>query len=171
MSDCSVNWTTWQGEMPATLMFVVQNDQILLIEKLRGIGEGKINGPGGKIDPGETPAECVVRECQEELHITPLSPIKMGELWFSMSDIPDIHCHVYTASKYEGEPTATEEAIPLWTPLKNIPWERMWQDDQHWLPHMLNGRKFLGKFIFEGEKLIWCELLTDDVAVNQWGDK
>jgi len=35
---------------------------------------------------------------------------------------------------------------------------------------MLNGRKFLGKFIFEGEKLIWCELLTDDVAVNQWGD-
>ena len=50
-------------------------------------------------------------------------------------------------------------------------WERMWQDDQHWLPHMLNGRKFLGKFIFEGEKLIWCELLTDDVAVNQWGDK
>jgi len=88
-------------------MFVVQNDQILLIEKLRGIGKGKINGPGGKIDPGETPAECVVRECQEELHITPMSPIKMGELWFSMSDIPDIHCHVYTASEYEGEPTAT----------------------------------------------------------------
>ncbi len=166
-----MDWATWQGEMPATLMFVVQNDQILLIEKLRGIGKGKINGPGGKIDPGETPAECVIRECQEELHITPSNPIKMGELWFKMSDIPDIHCHVYTANEFDGEPTATEEAIPRWTPLKAIPWHRMWQDDQHWLPHMLDGREFLGKFVFEEEKLLWCELLTDAAAAEQWKDK
>lgn len=154
--------------MPATLMFVVQGEQILLIEKLRGIGKGKINGPGGKIDPGETPVQCVVRECQEELHITPRNPVKMGELWFAMSDIPDIHCHVYTSAEFDGEPTATEEAIPRWTALDKIPWKRMWEDDHHWLPHMLDGKKFLGKFQFEGEQMLWCELLFNDAAVGQW---
>ena len=171
MEDCSVDWLSWQGEMPATLMFVLRGNEILLIEKLRGIGKGKINGPGGKIDPGETPLECVIRECQEELHITPKDPVKMGELWFAMSDIPDIHCHVFTATEFDGEPTATEEAIPQWTALDAIPWNRMWEDDPHWLPHMLGGRKFLGKFTFRGESMQWCELIMDEVAVAQWQDK
>lgn len=168
MDDCSVNWSVWQGEMPATLMFVIQDDKVLLIKKLRGIGMGKINGPGGKIDPGETPAECVVRECQEELHITPLDPVKMGELWFAMSDIPDIHCHVYIATKFDGVPTATDEAIPMWTKISEIPWDKMWEDDAHWLPQMLEGQKFLGKFVFDVEELLWSDVTFDDAAQSGW---
>ncbi|WP_227021250.1 8-oxo-dGTP diphosphatase [Oceaniferula marina] len=158
MAIREVDWQHWHGEMPATLMFVVQEGKVLLIEKLRGIGKGKVNGPGGKIDPGETPEQCVVRECQEELHITPLDPVKMGELCFAMSDIPDIHCHVFMATRYEGVPTATEEAIPLWTDLDQIPYDRMWEDDRCWLAGMLAGRKFFGRFIFEGETMLWHEL-------------
>jgi len=168
MEKCSVDWSVWQGEMPATLMFVVRGDEVLLIEKLRGIGQGKINGPGGKIDPGETPYECVVRECQEELHITPLNPIKMGELWFAMSDIPDIHCHVFMANDFEGTPTATDEAIPVWTKISEIPWDKMWEDDAHWLPQMLAGHQFLGKFVFEGERIQWRDIDLDDAAVKGW---
>lgn len=158
MESRRVEWGSWRGEMPATLMFIVQDGKVLLIEKLRGIGKGKINGPGGKIDPGETPEQCVVRECQEELHITPLNPVKMGELWFAMSDIPDIHCHVFMATAFDGQPTVTEEALPMWTEVGQIPYQRMWEDDQYWLPQMLSGRKFLGKFIFEGERMQWHEL-------------
>jgi len=168
MDKCSVDWAIWQGEMPATLMFIVKGDEILLIQKLRGIGEGKINGPGGKIDPGETPYECVIRECQEELHITPLNPVKMGELWFAMSDIPDIHCHVFMASDFDGTPTATDEAIPVWTKIPDIPWNKMWEDDAYWLPQMLEGQKFLGKFIFEGENMQWCDVTLDDDGVSGW---
>ena len=168
MKDCNVDWHNWQGEMLATLMFVVRDGQILLIEKLRGIGMGKINGPGGKIDPGETPAECVIRECQEELHITPKDPIKMGELWFAMSDMEDIHCHVFMAHEFDGVPTATDEAIPAWTALDAIPWERMWEDDPHWLPHMLEGKKFLGKFVFEGENIQWREVLVGESSTAGW---
>ena len=39
--------------------------QVLLIRKKRGLGAGKINGPGGKLDPGETFAQTAVREVQE----------------------------------------------------------------------------------------------------------
>ncbi|MDP4625493.1 MAG: 8-oxo-dGTP diphosphatase [Akkermansiaceae bacterium] len=152
------DWTGWQGEVKATLMFVVKAGRILLIEKKRGHGEGKVNGPGGKIDPGETPLECAVRETEEELHISVKNPRKVAELWFQMSDYPSILCHVFIAEEYEGTPTETDEAVPLWTPSDEIPYNRMWEDDRHWLPLVLDGQSLLGKFVFEGEVMASKEI-------------
>ncbi|NNC90125.1 MAG: 8-oxo-dGTP diphosphatase [Akkermansiaceae bacterium] len=157
-----IDWANWQAEIHATLMFVVNGYEVLLIEKQRGIGAGKINGPGGKIDPGETPLESAVRETQEELLITPRDPRKMGELFFAMSDMPDIHCHVYTSHSFVGTPTETPEAVPRWTRFDKIPYELMWEDDQHWLPHMLEDeRTFIGRFKFEGERISWMDVQFD----------
>ena len=153
--DSPIDWDTWQGEMHATLMFVIKEGKILLIEKKRGLGAGKMNGPGGKIEPGETPLEAVIRETEEELLVTPLSPVKLGELRFVMSDCPDIHCHVYRADDVTGVPTETDEATPAWTALDEIPYDRMWEDDRHWLPHVIDGQAFLGSFVFEGESMRW----------------
>ena len=135
--------------------------EILLIEKKRGIGAGKINGPGGKIDPGETPLECAVRETREEVGITALRPVKVGELHFAMSDIPDILCHVFLARAFEGRPVETDEAKPLWCRLADIPYDRMWKDDIDWLPHLLDGRRFFGRFVFEGDDVIWRDVQLD----------
>jgi 8-oxo-dGTP diphosphatase len=156
-----IDWTTWTGEMLATILFVIKDGQILLIEKKRGLGAGKINGPGGKIDPGETPLEAAIRETQEELLITPHEPRKLGELRFSMSDCPDILCHVYRADDFSGTPTETDEAVPVWTALDAIPYHRMWEDDRHWLPLLLDEQSFLGRFVFEGDHLLWSEVSTD----------
>ena len=153
-----VDWQEWRGEILATLLFVIRDGEILLIEKKRGIGAGKVNGPGGKIDPGETPMECAIRETMEELHVKALNVQKRGELCFAMSDIPDIHCHVFIADGIEGEPTETDEAIPLWTSLEKIPYERMWADDIYWLPQMINGQTFMGRFLFEGETILWRDV-------------
>lgn len=165
------HWPDWQPDIQATLVFVHQGDQVLLIEKLRGIGAGKINGPGGKIDPGETPEQCAVRECEEELHIKVLDPVKRGELWFAMSDLPDIHCHVYTATQFEGEPTATDEAIPYWCEISKIPFDRMWEDDAFWLPQALAGESFDARFLFENEKIHWQEILFGEEAPAKWSDR
>lgn len=158
-----IDWTVWSGEMLATILFVIKDGRILLIEKKRGLGAGKINGPGGKIDPGETPLEAAIRETQEELCITPHAPRKLGELRFSMSDCPDILCHVYRADDFSGTPTETDEAVPVWTALDAIPYPRMWADDQHWLPLLLEERSFLGRFVFEGDRLLWSDVATDVV--------
>ena len=162
-----MNWDDWIPQMHATLMFIVKGGQVLLIEKRRGIGAGKINGPGGKIDPGETALEGAIRETQEELLITPIAPRKVGELWFAMSDIPDIHCHVYVASDYEGTPGTTDEAIPLWTNLDEIPFRRMWADDEFWLSRALAGEHFRGRFRFDGEVIKENEV-TFDGAKALW---
>lgn len=83
---------------------------------------------------------------------------KVGELWFRMSDCPDIFCHVFLGSEFSGTPTETDEAVPLWSPLDAIPYGRMWEDDRHWLPLVLEGRSIRGKFVFEGETMVWKEI-------------
>lgn len=159
-SPSPIDWTTWSGQMLATLMFIVKDGQILLIEKKRGLGAGKINGPGGKIELGETPLEAVIRETQEELIITPHAPRKLGELHFSMTMCPDILCHVYRSDDFDGTPTETDEALPVWTSLDEIPYSRMWEDDHHWLPLVLVEQTFLGRFVFEEEVMRWSEIQT-----------
>ena len=161
MNVSPIDWASWSAPTHATLMFVIRDGEILLIEKKRGLGAGKINGPGGKIDPGETPLECAVRETEEELHISVQRPRKMGELHFAMSDVPDILCHVYLAYAFEGVPTETVEAKPMWCRLDDIPYDRMWSDDQYWLPLMLDGITFHGRFVFDGEEVIWHEVERD----------
>ena len=79
-----------------------------------------------------------------------------------MTDLPDIHCHVYMAKEFEGTPTETDEAIPRWTRMDQIPYDLMWEDDKYWLPQMLeDNRTFEGRFCFEGERIRWKKLEFD----------
>jgi len=136
------------------LLFVIRDGEILLIHKKRGLGAGKINGPGGHIEPGETPQQCAVREVQEELCVTPSGVRACGELRFQFTDGFALHGYVFAASDCDGEPQETAEAIPLWTPLDAIPYEKMWADDYLWIPLMLRGARFEGRFLFDGDKLL-----------------
>lgn len=149
-----IDWSRWQAKDPATLLFVVRDGQILLIRKKRGLGAGKINGPGGKLDPGETPEACAVRECQEELCITPLQPRYCGQHLFQFVDGYSIHVWVYRSDSFEGEVTETDEALPLWFPVNRIPYDEMWEDDRLWLPLMLEEKPFLARYIFDGDAML-----------------
>lgn len=155
-----IDWTNWTPTETATLVFVIQDERILLIRKKRGLGAGKINGPGGRVDPGETPAEGAVREAQEELLITPLDVEYCGELLFQFVDGYKLHGYVYKASEFEGAPTETDEADPVWTPINEIPYDEMWADDRYWFPYMLKNQTFIGRFLFDGDDMLGYELKT-----------
>ena len=148
------DWKTWQPRVRANLLFIVRDGQILLIRKKRGFGAGKINGPGGKIDPGETALQSALRETEEELGIKPLGAEQRGELHFQFRDGNSLHCAVFLAPDCAGDARETDEAIPLWTSLTQIPYDQMWADDRHWLPLLLEGKHFTGYFDFDGEELV-----------------
>jgi len=156
-----INWDTWQAKDPATLVFVIEDGRILLIDKKTGLGKGKVNGPGGKVEKGESPEQCAVRECQEELGITVSNLQYCGQHRFQFVDGYSIHVWVYTTSDYEGVPTESVEARPLWVDLDKIPYEQMWEDDEIWIPMVLRGEKFMGRWIFDGDRMVDYELLTD----------
>lgn len=163
-----IDWRNWVGEIRATLVFVVKNGQVMLIRKKRGLGAGKINGPGGKIDPGETALQAAIRETQEEIRITPKQIEKYGELLFQFVDGLSIHCHVFKAHAFEGTPQETTEAIPMWTPLHEIPFDEMWEDDRIWLPLMLAGQKFTGRFLFDDESMVGHALELHPPQGDDW---
>jgi 8-oxo-dGTP diphosphatase len=152
-------WQNWQPTMRASLCFIRGDGQILMIRKKRGLGAGKINGPGGRLEPGETPVEAAVRETQEELGVTPLHPQARGELHFQFVDGLALHCVVFTADGCLGEPYETEEATPYWMKPEEIPYHDMWADDIFWLPGMLEGKFFKGYFHFDEDRMLSHHLI------------
>jgi len=153
-----VDWSNWMPTQRATLCFVVRNREVLLIKKKRGLGKGKINGPGGRIDPGETPLQCAIREVEEELCVTPTDLSYSGRLNFQFVDGLALRCHVFRAEDCNGTAQETEEAVPIWTPIEKIPFERMWQDDKLWIPMMLERTLFDGRFLFDDDAMLGHEI-------------
>ena len=153
-----IDWSSWKPVDVATLCFVVRDEEILLIRKKRGIGAGKINGPGGRLEPDESLMACAIREVEEELGVTPAGLVAMGEQRFQFVDGYSIHVHVYLASGCSGEPRETDEAAPVWTPPDRIPYDQMWEDDVLWLPRILNGTRCSGRYVFESDKLLDYQL-------------
>lgn len=144
----------------ATLLFLVKEGQVLLIHKKTGLGQGKINGPGGKLEPGETALQAAVRETREELQVEvdPADCEEMGVLRFRFVDGLALHVVVFRAFAFSGTPTETAEAAPLWFPLDGIPFDEMWADDRYWLREVLDGQVVEALFLFDGDALLWREV-------------
>lgn len=149
-----IDWADWKARDEATLLFVVEQHRVLLMHKKRGLGAGKLNAPGGRLEPGETAEQGAIREVQEELRVTPTDPVKFGELSFQFVDGYSIFVHVFRAMGYRGTPEETPEAIPVWVSPDAIPYSRMWADDALWVPLLLAGRWFSGQFLFDREEML-----------------
>lgn len=159
------DWRLWKPTEHAVLTFVVKEGRVLLIHKKRGLGAGKVNAPGGRIEPGETPLQAAVRETQEEVGVTPVHLEERAVLRFAFTDGYGLMCHVFVAGDATGVACETGEAVPFWSPLDEIPYGRMWADDRVWLPLVLEGAKVAAWFVFEGDVVLWHQLvLTGNAA-------
>lgn len=154
-----------QPDIRRTLLLLRSGDQIVLAMKKRGFGAGKWNGVGGKIEAGETLEEAMVRETIEEINVTPLSWNAVAELDFIQdadTDTPwHMYIYAYICDKWEGDPSESEEMMPKWFHIEDIPYGDMWGDDPFWLPHVLDHKKVVGTFSFD----IHDHLLTQQVSI------
>jgi 8-oxo-dGTP pyrophosphatase MutT (NUDIX family) len=144
-------------EITATLLFLIKDGQILLAMKKRGFGVGRFNGVGGKPEPGESIEQTLVRETEEEIGVTPTKFDKVAELTFDefFKDEPSImHVHVFTSSKWTGDPAESEEMTPKWFAKNQIPYDIMWPDDPYWLPQVVKGKKLSANFKLDKDDMI-----------------
>lgn len=141
----------------ATLLFLVKDSQILLAMKKRGFGKNLWNGVGGKPEHGETIEQTAIRECREEIGVVPNSLEKVALLDFYFPEASsdwNQQVHVFFCTSWKNEPAETEEMAPAWYELGKIPYEKMWEDDQYWLPLVIDNKFVTAKFWFgEDEKL------------------
>ena len=157
----------WRPQFIGTLMFIRDGHRVLLIRKQRGLGAGRINAPGGKVEAGESPLACAVRETREEIGVTVRQAALLAELRFVERVDQQWYGYAFVASDYDGVPTETVEATPHWFAADDIPYDEMWEDDRLWLPHVLAGRFVKANFLFESSAALAHELRW--TAVRQGG--
>ena len=75
---------------------------------------------GGKVEPGESKQEALIRECREELGVT----VSVGEVYLGVTHAyPDltIHLTLFQASLLEGTPQPLEHRQLRWITRAEIP--------------------------------------------------
>jgi mutator protein MutT len=88
---------------------IIWRDEKILIDRRKpgGAMGGLWEFPGGKVEPGETISDCILREIREELGIT----IAVGEPLITIEHTYDIFVvvlHVHHCQHVEGEPQTIE---------------------------------------------------------------
>jgi 8-oxo-dGTP diphosphatase len=149
----SNRWVNFAPQEHAVILFILDGEKLLLIHKKRGLGHGKINGPGGRLEPGETPHQAAVRETEEEVGLTASRLTECAVLRFIFTNGYSLEVTVFTAEAYSGELVETDEAKPFWCRRSEIPYDRMWADDRLWLPHVLDEKYVNGHFYFDEDEL------------------
>jgi 8-oxo-dGTP diphosphatase len=150
-----------------TLCFVLRNNQILLgLKKVGDVGEHKYNGYGGGVEQNETLEQTAKRELKEETTGMDGSGGIVAEILRKVAEIDYVfpaheshnnqRVHVYLVDKWSGEPKESGEMTCEWFNLNNIPYDRMWDNDRHWLSIVLEGKKIKGMVKHSESKLEGC---------------
>ena len=130
--------------------------QVLLGRKKTGLGLGNIVGLGGKIEQGETPLEAIVREIEEESSLI-VDPAHVNEVGFIRYAFPHREnwsqdSTVFVVESFSGTPIESDEVVPAWYDVTELPLDGMWDDAKYWLPQVLAGETVHASFTF-GEDL------------------
>lgn len=147
-----------------TLAIIEDNDQVLLAMKKRGFGAGWWNGYGGKVSPGESITEAMLRELEEESGLIATEYRSRGiiKFYFEGSGL-EVEMNIFEVTEYTGELVETSEMRPQWFPREEIPYEEMWPADQEWIPMFLEGHNITGQAVFDSETK---ELKNSDFRIS-----
>jgi len=156
--------------MLTTLCYIEKDEKYLMLHRVKkenDCNKDKWIGVGGKLEAGESPEECLLREVKEETGLTLTSYRFRGLITFVSDEWGTEYMHLFTADAYEGELPekgleACDEGELVWVPKSEIESLKLWEGDKIFL-RLLNERKefFSLKLRYEGEKLVESVLYED----------
>jgi 8-oxo-dGTP diphosphatase len=162
----------------ATLCYLKADDRTLMLHRIKKQGDmhaGKWNGLGGKLAPGETPEQCVIREVAEESGFNIKNPLLRGVLTFpAFSKNEDWYVFVFVAREFSGEMIDSDEGVLRWIDDADLLTLNLWEGDKiflHWLDREAffsgqfsytdgNLREYSAVF-YSAQQVVQAESVTD----------
>ena len=142
----------------ATLVYLKRDGKTLMLHRVKkenDYHEGKYNGLGGKLDPGESPEDCAIRETREESGLDLVDPVLKGFITFPNFDgVDDWYVFLFVGTHFSGEMIESPEGNLEWIDddkLNDIP---LWEGDYIFLPWLEGDRFFSAKFNYEDGRYV-----------------
>ena len=120
---------------------IIKDEQILLALRPKHQHQGGLwEFPGGKIEPGETPEDALVRELEEELNIQ-IAPQDLHVFTFASHSYDDMHLlmPLFTCRNWQGKIQPQEGQTIAWVPLDELEQYDMPPADIPLIPLLQNG--------------------------------
>ena len=141
-----------------TLCYLEQGGCYLMLhrtKKERDENAGKWVGVGGKLEPGESPDACLVREVKEETGFTLHGWRFRGVVSF-LSDIYEAEqMFLFTSKAFSGVLHECDEGELAWVEKKKVAGLPLWEGDRVFLRLLEQGAPpFLLTLRYEGEHLV-----------------
>ena len=144
--------------LQTTLCYIQRGDEYLMLHRIRkknDVNHDKWIGIGGKLEPGESPEECLLREAREETGLQLTDYRYRGVITFLSGDWGET-MHLFTANGYEGEIADCDEGVLEWISREKLMSLPMWAGDRIFLSLIANDRTpfFSLKLVYDGETLV-----------------
>lgn len=101
-------------ELRYTLCFLTRGEEVLMLHRKNPPNQGLWNGVGGRLEAGETPRDCVLREVREETGFQLDDVTFRGLLTWDGFETPPGGLYIFTAQAPDGLPSACPEGELAW---------------------------------------------------------
>ena len=153
----------------STLCYLEQGDSYLMLHRVKkknDVNHDKWIGVGGKFEEGESPEDCILRETKEETGLTLTEYRYRGLVTFVSDQAPTEHMHLFTATRWTGQPIACDEGELAWIKKQDLLKLPMWQGDRIFLELLDTDTPFFSlKLQYQGDRLVQAVLNGTPLSV------
>lgn len=145
-----------------SLCYLERDNQYLMLHrtvKKNDENKDKWIGVGGKFEEGESPEDCVCRECWEETGLTLTDYRYRGIVTFVSDEWGTEYMHLFTATGFTGEQHACAEGELRWIDKQCLLELTLWEGDKIFLRLLEQKVPFFSlKLVYQGPKLAYAVL-------------